>query len=75
MIFLRVKNEGIVEADMLVVDAGAAVCGGGVIVMDELANPLAHPVSIGSNQLSKRSTVASAVGCEESGFVVMLVMA
>ena len=31
--------------------------------------------SIGSNQLSKRSTVASAAGCEESGFVVMLVMA
>src|SRR5580658_2776185 len=32
-------------------------------------------VSIGSNQLSKRSTAISAAGCEESGFVVVLVMA
>jgi hypothetical protein len=32
-------------------------------------------VSIGSNQLSKRSTAISAAGCKESGFVVMLVMA
>ena len=32
-------------------------------------------VSIGSNQLSKRSTAISAAGCKESGFVVVLVMA
>ena len=32
-------------------------------------------ISIGSNQLSKRSTAISTAGCEESGFVVVLVMA
>ena len=31
--------------------------------------------SIGSNQLSKRSTAITAAGCAESGFVVVLVMA
>jgi hypothetical protein len=32
-------------------------------------------LSIGSNQLSKRSTAFSDAGCKESGFVVVLVMA
>src|SRR5271169_5941104 len=32
-------------------------------------------LSIGSNQLSKRSTAISAAGCQESGFVVSLIMA
>ena len=33
------------------------------------------PISIGSNQLSKSSTVASAAGCAETGFVTLLPMA
>src|SRR5262249_12690578 len=33
--------------------------------VDELANPLAHAASIGSNQSSKRYTAVSATGCEE----------
>src|SRR6266542_947771 len=34
-----------------------------------------RPASIGSNQWSKRWTAVSAAGCEDSSFVVMLVMA
>ena len=44
----------------------------------EIAVPRARArtsASIGSNQLSKRSTAISVEGCEESGFVVVLVMA
>ena len=44
--------------------------------LDELTHPFAQTaVSIGSNQLSKRSTAVSAVGCEESAFMVWFVMA
>jgi len=42
--------------------------------MDEIANPIANPASIGSNQLSKTRTAAPAAGCEESSFVVLFVM-
>src|SRR5213596_3426260 len=34
-----------------------------------------RPASIGSNQLSKRSTAVSVWGCERSGCVLMIVMA
>ena len=44
-------------------------------LFDEFTNPFAYPLSIGSNQLSKRPAITSVAGCEESGFVVTLVMA
>ena len=44
-------------------------------LFDEPARRARTSVSIGSNQLSKRSTAISAAGCKKSGFVVMLVMA
>ena len=43
---------------------------------DELTRARARTsVSIRSNQLSKKSTAISDAGCEESGFVVVIVMA
>ena len=44
-------------------------------LFDELTCRARTSVSIGSNQLSKRSTAISVAGCMESGFVVSLVMA
>ena len=43
--------------------------------MDELANPLAHPGLNRIEPIVEKINVASATGCEESGFVVMLVIA
>ena len=42
---------------------------------NELPGPARTAVSVGSNQLSKTSTAASLGGCEESGFMIVFVMA
>jgi hypothetical protein len=44
-------------------------------VLDERANALANPVSVGSIQPSKRCEKHSLADCKSSGFVVMLVIA
>ena len=54
------ERNGVIAADQL---------------FDELADPRADPVPIGSNQLSNRCTAVSASCCGESDFVLTFIMA